>query len=125
MIRRTGGNVDDLTIVRTPGSFEIPATAHQLARTGRFDAIICLGCLIRGETSHYDFIAAEVSRGIGRIPAETGVPVGFGVLTVENTEQALNRSGLKYGNKGSEAAEAAIEMARLFQTISEKKPRDS
>ena len=96
-----------------PGSFEIPSAARTLAETRKYDAIICLGCLIRGDTAHYDVIVNEVTRGIGQSAQETGVPHAFGVLTCENLEQAIDRAGLKMGNKGFEAALAAIEMANL------------
>jgi 6,7-dimethyl-8-ribityllumazine synthase len=101
-----------------PGSFEIPSAARTLAETRKYDAIICLGCLIRGDTAHYDVIVNEVTRGIGQSAQETGVPHAFGVLTCENLEQAIDRAGLKMGNKGFEAALAAIEMANLKKAIS-------
>jgi 6,7-dimethyl-8-ribityllumazine synthase len=112
-LRRCGARDEDLTILRVPGAFEIPAAARTLAESGRADAVICLGCIIRGETSHYDHIATEVTRGIGQSAQETGVPHAYGVLTCENLEQAIDRAGLKTGNKGFEAAMAAIEMASL------------
>ena len=112
-LRRCGAGDEDLTIVRVPGAFEIPAAARSLAESGRADAVICLGCLIRGDTSHYDHIATEVTRGIGQSAQETGIPHAYGVLTCENLEQAIDRAGLKTGNKGFEAAMAAIEMASL------------
>ena len=110
---RSGAKDDDIEIVRVPGSFEIPSAARTLAETRKYDAIICLGCLIRGDTAHYDVIVNEVTRGIGQSAQETGVPHAFGVLTCENLEQAIDRAGLKMGNKGFEAALAAIEMANL------------
>jgi len=103
--------------VRVPGAFEIPLAARALAETGKYDAIICLGCLLRGDTAHYDVIVNEVTRGIGQSAQETGVPHAFGVLTCENLEQAIDRAGLKMGNKGFEAALAAVEMASLRQAI--------
>jgi 6,7-dimethyl-8-ribityllumazine synthase len=105
-------------IVRVPGAFEIPLAARKLAETGKYDAVICLGCLLRGDTAHYDVIVNEVTRGIGQSAQETGVPHAFGVLTCENLEQAIDRAGLKMGNKGFEAALAAVEMASLGRAIS-------
>jgi len=115
---RSGARAKDIEIVRVPGSFEIPSAARTLAETKKYDAIICLGCLIRGDTAHYDVIVNEVTRGIGQSAQETGVPHAFGVLTCENLEQAIDRAGLKMGNKGFEAALAAIEMANLKKAIS-------
>ena len=105
-------------LVRVPGSFEIPLAARKLAETKKYDAIICLGCLLRGDTAHYDVIVNEVTRGIGQSAQETGVPHAFGVLTCETLEQAIDRAGLKMGNKGFEAALAAVEMASLKRAIS-------
>jgi 6,7-dimethyl-8-ribityllumazine synthase len=105
-------------IVRVPGSFEIPAAARTLAETKKYNAIICLGCLLRGDTAHYDVIVNEVARGIGQSAQETGVPHAFGVLTCDSLEQAIDRAGLKMGNKGFEAALAAVEMANLKSSIS-------
>jgi 6,7-dimethyl-8-ribityllumazine synthase len=104
-------------ITRVPGAFEIPLAARKLAETGKYDAIICLGCLLRGDTAHYDVIVNEVTRGIGQSAQETGVPHAFGVLTCENLEQAIDRAGLKMGNKGFEAGLAAVEMASLTDGI--------
>ncbi len=115
---KTGASKKDLEIVRVPGAFEIPLAARTLALTKKYDAIICLGCLLRGDTAHYDVIVNEVTRGIGQSAQETGVPHAFGVLTCENLEQAIDRAGLKMGNKGFEAALAAVEMAALKQAIS-------
>ena len=112
-LRRSGAASKDIQIVRVPGSFEIPSAARMLAETGNVDAIITLGCLIRGETTHYEHIATEVTRGIGQSAQETGVPHSYGVLTCENLEQAIDRAGLKSGNKGWEAAQTAIEMVSL------------
>ncbi|MGB9028672.1 MAG: 6,7-dimethyl-8-ribityllumazine synthase [Acidobacteriaceae bacterium] len=119
---RSGAKRDQIQITHVPGSWEIPAAARQLAQTRRFDAIITLGCLIRGETAHYEAIYNEVARGIGQSQQETGIPHSFGVLTCETLEQALDRAGLKSGNKGFEAAAAAIEMASLHRKISGKPP---
>ena len=114
---RSGADKKDIELVRVPGAFEIPLAARKLAETGKYDAIICLGCLLRGDTAHYDVIVNEVTRGIGQSAQETGVPHAFGVLTCENLEQAIDRAGLKMGNKGFEAALAAVEMASLGQAI--------
>lgn len=116
-LHRLGAVAQDIAIVRVPGSFEIPAAARMLAKARKHDAIICLGCLIRGETAHYEVIANEVTRGIGQSAQETGVPHAFGVLTCDTLEQAIDRSGLKSGNKGSDAALAAVEMARLQSSV--------
>jgi 6,7-dimethyl-8-ribityllumazine synthase len=107
----------DIDIVRVPGAFEIPSAARTLAETKKYDAIICLGCLLRGDTAHYDVIVNEVARGIGQSAQETGVPHAFGVLTCETLEQAIDRAGLKMGNKGFEAALAAVEMANLKAAV--------
>lgn len=114
---RSGARREAIEIVRVPGSWEIPAAARQLAESRRFDAVIVLGCLLRGETAHYEAIYNEVARGIGQSQQGTGVPHAFGVLTCETLEQALDRAGLKGGNKGFEAAAAAIEMASLHRKI--------
>jgi 6,7-dimethyl-8-ribityllumazine synthase len=114
---RSGAEKKDIELVRVPGAFEIPLAARKLAETKKYDAIICLGCLLRGETAHYDVIVNEVTRGIGQSAQETGVPHAFGVLTCENLEQAIDRAGLKMGNKGFEAALAAVEMASLKAAI--------
>ncbi len=115
---RSGALRNDIDIVRVPGAFEIPSAARTLALTGEYDAIICLGCLLRGDTAHYDVIVNEVTRGIGQSAQETGVPHAFGVLTCDTLEQAIDRAGLKMGNKGFEAALAAVEMASLKRAIS-------
>ena len=114
---RTGAAKKDIDIVRVPGAFEVPAAARTLASTGKYDAIICIGCLLRGDTAHYDVIVNEVTRGIGQSAQETGVPHAFGVLTCDTLEQAIDRAGLKMGNKGFEAALAAVEMASLTDGI--------
>jgi len=112
-LRRSGAKSADIHIVRVPGSFEIPSAARMLADSGMVDAIITIGCLIRGETTHYEHIATEVTRGIGQSAQETGVPHTYGVLTCESLEQAIDRAGLKSGNKGWEAALTAVEMVSL------------
>ena len=114
---QTGAKKKEIAIVRVPGAFEIPLAARVLAETGKYDAIICLGCLLRGDTAHYDVIVNEVTRGIGQSAQETGVPHAFGVLTCETLEQAIDRAGLKMGNKGFEAALAAVEMVGLKQVV--------
>ena len=114
---RSGAKESHIEIVRVPGSFEIPSAARTLAETKKYDAIICLGCLLRGDTAHYDVIVNEVTRGIGQSAQETGVPHAFGVLTCETLEQAIDRAGLKMGNKGFEAALAAVEMANLKKAV--------
>lgn len=108
---------DDITVVWVPGSFEIPAVARKLAKKGDFNAIVCLGTLIRGGTSHFDLIAAEATKGIAAAGAETGVPITFGVLTTDTIEQAIERAGTKAGNKGGQAAMAALEMANLDDLV--------
>ncbi len=115
---RTGAAKKDISVVRVPGAFEIPSAARALAETKKYDAIICIGCLLRGDTAHYDVIVNEVTRGIGQSAQETGIPHAFGVLTCDTLEQAIDRAGLKMGNKGFEAALAAVEMASLKQVVS-------
>ncbi|MCX8012541.1 MAG: 6,7-dimethyl-8-ribityllumazine synthase, partial [Desulfobacterota bacterium] len=107
----------DIEIFKVPGAFEIPFLAKKLALTKKFDAIICLGAIIRGNTPHFEYIAAEVSKGIATVSLETSMPVIFGVLTTDNIEQAIERAGTKAGNKGFEAANAAVEMANLMKNI--------
>jgi 6,7-dimethyl-8-ribityllumazine synthase len=115
---RTGVAKKDIAVVRVPGAFEIPSAARTLAETLKYDAILCIGCLLRGDTAHYDVIVNEVTRGIGQSAQETGIPHAFGVLTCDTLEQAIDRAGLKMGNKGFEAALAAVEMASLKEAIS-------
>jgi len=117
---RLGANKKDIAVVRVPGAFEIPSAARNLAETKRYDAILCIGCLLRGDTAHYDVIVNEVTRGIGQSAQETGIPHAFGVLTCDTLEQAIDRAGLKMGNKGFEAALAAVEMASLKKAIRQK-----
>ena len=114
---RCGTKRKDIDLVRVPGSFEVPSAARALAETKKYDAIICLGCLLRGDTAHYDVIVNEVTRGIGQSAQETGVPHAFGVLTCDTLEQAIDRAGLKMGNKGFEAALTAVEMANLKEAV--------
>ena len=116
-LRRRGVDEDDVAVAWVPGAFEIPVVAKRMAKSGRYDAVICLGAVIRGSTSHYDYVCSEVSKGIAAVELETGLPVMFGVLTTENIEQAIERAGSKAGNKGGECAEGAIEMVNLMREI--------
>jgi 6,7-dimethyl-8-ribityllumazine synthase len=116
-LQRHGAAREDLTLVRVPGSFEIPLTARKLAKSGKHDAVICLGAVIRGETPHFELVAAEVTKGIATVGLETGIPVTFGVVTAENPEQAADRAGGKMGNRGADAAMAAIEMVDLLRRL--------
>ena len=116
-LRRHGAEDEQITVVKVPGSFEIPLVAKRLAAKGRYDAIICLGTVIRGGTPHFEYIAAEVSKGVAAASLETGVPIAFGVLTTDSIEQAVERAGGKSGNKGFDAACSAIEMANLFREL--------
>ncbi len=117
-LARHGVANDDVLVVRVPGAFELPFAARRLAAVGRYDALICLGAIVRGETPHFEYIATEVTRGLGCVIAEHHVPVAFGVLTTNTIEQALARAGKGHGNKGYEAAVTAIEMARVTQLLS-------
>ncbi len=114
---RKGAREEDLTIYRVPGAYEIPLVAKTLARSKKFDALICLGAVIRGATPHFDYVAAEASKGIAAASLDTGVPIIFGILTTDTLEQAIERAGSKAGNKGFAAAEAAIEMVNLMRQI--------
>ena len=114
---RDGADSDNITIAWVPGAFEIPFAAKQMAHSGKYDAVICLGTVIRGSTSHYDYVCNEVSKGVANIGLESGVPVLFGVLTTENIEQAIERAGTKAGNKGYDSAMAAIEMVDLQRKL--------
>ena len=116
-LARQGVRDDDVSVAWVAGSFELPVVARALAKTGRYDSIICLGAVIRGETGHYEMVAGQASSGTGAVAMETGIPTIFGVLTTENMEQAINRSGGKSGNVGSTSAATAIETARLIQAI--------
>ncbi len=115
---RHGVNQDDIEIAWVPGSFEIPLIAKKLAQTNRFDAVICLGAVIRGATPHFEYIAAEVTKGIAKVGLDTGLPVIYGVITADTLEQAIERAGTKEGNEGFKAAVKAIEMANLIKGIS-------
>jgi len=114
---RTGAVDQDIEVVRVPGAFEIPLVAKKMAKTNRFDAVVCLGAVIRGSTPHFDYVSAEVSKGIATVSMESEVPVIFGVITVDTIEQAIERAGTKAGNKGWSAAMDAVEMANLFDII--------
>ena len=116
-LTRAGGSPDLIDIVKVPGSWEVPLAAGEVARQKRYDAVICLSAVIRGETPHFDYVAAEAAKGIAHVAAETGVPVAFGVLTTNTLEQAIDRAGAKGGNKGFDAAMTAIEMANLMRTL--------
>ena len=116
-LRRHGGEEDLISLVKVPGAFEIPIAAKKLVESGQFQAVICLGAVIRGSTPHFDYVAAEVSKGIAAISLESGIPVTFGVLTTDNLEQAIERAGSKSGNKGWDAAVAAMEMVSLFDEL--------
>lgn len=117
MLRECGLHEDDITCVRVPGAFEVPTAARWAAETGRYDAIICLGAVIRGETAHFEYVAGGAAEGIGRVAQDTGVPIVFGVLTTDTVDQALARAGGKDGHKGEEAARTAIEMANLRKSF--------
>ena len=116
-LRRHGVKDDEMTVAWVPGSFEIPYAANRMAKSGKYDAVICLGAVIRGATPHFDYISAEVSKGIATTALSTGVPTIFGVITCDTIEQAIERAGTKAGNKGFDAAMAAIEMVNLFEQI--------
>ncbi|MDF1555778.1 MAG: 6,7-dimethyl-8-ribityllumazine synthase [Deferrisomatales bacterium] len=118
-IVRTGGDPDAIRVVKVPGAFEIPLVAKRLAASGKYDAVVCLGAVIRGSTPHFDYVAAEVSKGVAQVGLETGVPVSFGVLTTDTLEQAVERAGSKAGNKGSDAALAAVETVNLLKAMAD------
>ncbi len=124
-LERSGASEKQIEIVRVPGSFEIPIAAKKLAATGRFDSLICIGCVLRGETSHYDYVCSETARGIQLAQLDSGVPMAFCVLTCDTLEQAIDRAGLKGGNKGYESGLGAIEMANLSRKLSKKAPSTS
>ncbi len=113
-LRRSGVEDNDIEVVKVPGAYEIPLLAKKMADCGRYDAVICLGAVIRGATAHFDYVAGEVAKGIAQVSLEAGIPVIFGVLTTDTIEQAIERAGTKAGNKGSDCAAAAIEMANLL-----------
>ena len=117
VLRRHEVADDDIVTAWVPGAFEIPVIAKKMAKSGRYDAVICLGAVIRGATSHYDYVCSEVSKGIAQVSMSSGIPVLFGVLTTENIEQAIERAGTKAGNKGAECANGAIEMVNLIRAL--------
>ncbi len=116
-LKRHGVADDDITVVWTPGAFEIPLVAKKIAESGKHDVVIALGCVIRGATAHFEYVAGEAAKGVGQAAMQTGVPIIFGVLTTDTIEQAIERAGTKAGNKGSDAALAAIEMASLMEQL--------
>ncbi len=116
-IIRHGGSEENITVIRVPGSFEIPLTAKKAARSGRYDAVICLGAVIRGATPHFEYVASEVTKGIALVSLETEVPVSYGILTTDTLEQAVERAGTKMGNKGFDAALSAIEMVNVLKGL--------
>ncbi|RUM51037.1 MAG: 6,7-dimethyl-8-ribityllumazine synthase [Hydrogenothermus sp.] len=116
-IVRHNGDEKNITVIRVPGSFEIPLTAKKLAKSGKFDAVICLGAVIRGDTPHFDYVANEVTKGIAQVSLETEIPISYGILTTDTIEQAIERAGTKMGNKGFDAALTAIEMVNVLNQI--------
>ena len=116
-LHRHGVKDDDLCLIRVPGAFEIPLAAQKLAQSGNYDGVICLGAVIRGATTHYDYVCSEVSKGIAKVSLDTNIPVGFGIVTTENIEQAIERAGTKSGNKGYDTAMSVLEMADLFEAM--------
>jgi 6,7-dimethyl-8-ribityllumazine synthase len=120
-LTRHGAQPDNITQVWAPGSWEIPLVAQKLAASGRYAAVLCLGCVIRGQTPHFEYVANEVAKGIAQVSLTTGVPVTFGIVTADSLEQAIDRAGAKAGNKGADAARAAIEMANLLAALGSKK----
>jgi 6,7-dimethyl-8-ribityllumazine synthase len=116
-LKRSGANEQDIDVFKVPGAFEIPLLAKKVASTGRYDALVCLGAVIRGSTPHFDYVANEVSKGVASVSLESGIPIAFGVLTTDTVEQAIERAGTKAGNKGWDSAISAIEMANLVKQI--------
>ncbi len=116
-LKRHGADDASLTVVKVPGAFEIPLIAKKLAETGKYDALICLGAVIRGGTPHFEYVSSEVTKGVASVSLDSGVPISFGVLTTDSVEQAIERAGTKSGNKGCEAAMSAIEMVNLFKAL--------
>jgi len=121
-LTRSGANPDQIDVIKVPGSWEVPLVAGEAARSKRYDAVICLSAVIRGETPHFDYVAGEVAKGVAQVASQTGVPVAFGVLTTNTLEQAIDRAGAKGGNKGFDAAMSAVEMANLFRTLRQPAP---
>ena len=120
-LKRSGAEEEDCAVARVPGAFEIPLAAKKMAKSGRYDAIICLGCVIRGATPHFEYIAMDVTKGIAHLSLENEIPISFGVLITDTIEQAIERAGTKVGNKGFDAAMSAIEMANLMKEIGKGK----
>ena len=118
---RSGASDGDIDVVKVPGSFETPVAAQAMIKNGRYDAVICLGAIIRGSTPHFDYIASEAAKGIAKLSLEAGLPIAFGIITADNLEQAIERAGTKSGNKGRDAALSAIEMANLFKELGKRK----
>jgi 6,7-dimethyl-8-ribityllumazine synthase len=116
-LTRSGADPEQIDLVRVPGAWEVPVAAAEVARQKRYDAIICLSCVIRGETPHFDYVAGEAAKGVAQVSSSTGVPVAFGILTTNTLEQAIDRAGAKSGNKGFDAAMTAIEMVNLLRTL--------
>ncbi|MFH1830192.1 MAG: 6,7-dimethyl-8-ribityllumazine synthase [Pseudomonadota bacterium] len=117
VIARSGGDAESTVLVKVPGAFELPLAAKTLACSGKYDAVVCLGAVIRGSTSHFEYVTTHMSRGISNVMMETGVPISFGVVTADNLEQAIERTGTKHGNKGAEATLAAVEMANVIKGL--------
>ncbi|HYY58638.1 MAG TPA: 6,7-dimethyl-8-ribityllumazine synthase [Pyrinomonadaceae bacterium] len=120
-LERLGADEKAVALFKVPGSFEIPLLARKLAATGKYDAVVCLGTIIRGETPHFEYIAGEVTKGIAQAGMETGVPVVYGIVTADTLEQAIDRAGVKAGNKGFEAAMSAVELVNLYKTVASDK----
>ena len=118
---RSGASDGDIEVVKVPGSFEMPVAAQAMIKNGSYDAVICLGAIIRGSTPHFDYIASEAAKGIAKLSLEAGLPISFGIITADNLEQAIERAGTKSGNKGRDAALSAIEMANLFKELGKRK----
>jgi 6,7-dimethyl-8-ribityllumazine synthase len=116
-LERLGADEKSVEVFKVPGSFELPLTALKVAQSGKFDAVICIGTIIRGETPHFDFVAGESAKGIAQVGMQTGVPILLGIVTADNLEQAINRTGVKAGNKGFEAAVSAVEIVNLYKTM--------
>jgi len=117
ILHRLGAKSDDITIYKVPGSWEVPLTVKKVVETKSFDAVICVGAVIRGETPHFDYIAGELTKGISQISLQSGVPITYGILTTDTVEQAINRAGLKSGNKGADAAMSAVELLNLYKKL--------
>ena len=126
-LERLGADEDSVEVFKVPGSFELPLTAQKVALSGNFDAVICIGTVIRGETPHFDYVAGEAAKGTAQVSMQTGIPVLFGVVTTDTLEQAINRTGVKAGNKGFESAMSAVELVNLYKTMDggREKPRNT